>query len=353
MKYFTHYTLILVILFIGCKVDNSVNDLNLTNELEFVEIFSPGIKRDIHALELAYPYLYVAAGVNGLYRANLNQEVIKWEYLPALDTTKGIFEVNDIVVLNNEMVIATMNGIWKSIDDGNYWNRAEEGIDYIFGAYCIEHSPHNPDVLVTHVGRSYIYWTENSGQNWNLFDTGIRHDSFSDIYWNPQREGEVWITAWAGSFQQAPVLYCLEDYGKKLKVQIDTDELFGGDATFRIISDIIFDMRANSKIYLAMSGYPYINESGDGGYTWTSQPIDSIFVRKIIQDMNQNDKFYVIGYRGLYSSKDDLISFTYLGDSNEPNIEEAIFNYVVHDYLNNRLFIASCSKIFLVNLPSE
>ena len=196
-------------------------------------------------LVLAEPFLYVCAGSDGVWRRNIRQGGLEWQYLGLRDTLIGKYTnvgALDMDILGEDILVA-YNGsaphvnpestvaVWRSTNGGQSWFRSDGGIVETIPDPRNEHnvinslqrSPHNPDVVLAVIGPAK-YCSTRHGYTWIL--VAGRRDVAANmdfVRWNHYRRGQVWFYGETSVF--APYMFRSTDYG----------ETFGGSVDFKAL----------------------------------------------------------------------------------------------------------------------
>lgn len=325
---------------------------------------------DKFALRLAIeePYLYVCAGSDGVWRKNIRQPRVDWEYLGLRDTTLGKYTnvgALDMDVLDGEILVA-YNGsaihikpestvaIWRRTKEGNYWLRSDSGIvetipdprnEYNI-ITSLARSPHREKVVLARIGPA-IYRSENSGYKWELI-SGQRGvlANMDVVRWNPSRLGEAWFFGVSSVF--SPYLFHSIDYG----------ETFGGNVNFSALGfrsdgavyDVAFDTGNSNTVYAATS-YGVI-KSNDGGVLWQTTAInlpDKGFVFRMASHPSLASALYFAGGQRVYTTSDGGVNVRLIG-----KIERGFITSLAVDIQHNELYVGTTQGgIFALNLEVD
>lgn len=301
-------------------------------------------------MDMDYPYLYVAAFTDGLWRIDISNNEFPLKYLPVPDSANDIYEVDDVAASGDDIIVTTYRRIWHSVDGGETWINSEDGIEEFYHALSVARFPDIPERIITDMGLSTkVYWSNNNGIMWHPFDTGIRTD-ISWIKCNPYKNGETWIYGSAGEIGfGTPYLYCVEDYGKKLKLEVDMADQFECIEGYQHVTSIDFDQDDSNIVYLSVSSsIKSTYKSIDGGYIWRELTSDTLYVYRFAKDSRYTGRFYVVSScNNIYLSLDTLHTFQWIAGL--PEEEEATMD-IEYDIEKENLFIAVENGVYVLAL---
>lgn len=338
--------LIVVFLFIVSCDKDSVSP-SYDNNVK--KIFSGTVSE----MDMDYPYLYVAAYTDGLWRIDISNDDYQLKYLPLLDSTKNITIADYVDAYGNKIIVTTMNGIWRSIDGGNNWVKAENGIEKINQVAGIGRFPQNPIRIITFGNDSTIFYSDNEAESWQLFYPEIRGNAIL-IKCNTYIEGEAWMVSIPLSgWGYMTCLSCINDYGKELKHIVDIDNLLGAESDdFTIASEIDFD-QDNIFILIHNASNSFVYKSSDGGYNWLriyDSISDSIQISSFVKDPRFQHIFYLTDIENnIYLSKDTFQTFQCIGKFPTKEKEEFIYR-LVYEIEKNRLFAMTGYGLYVISL---
>ena len=89
-------------------------------------------------------------------------------------------DTNTIYIGTTEHGARTGNGLWKSIDTGSTWTRANNGMEDDSSVYVILIQPKQSNVLLAGTGEG-IYSSTDGGASWNQVATGTTRDMEYDL----------------------------------------------------------------------------------------------------------------------------------------------------------------------------
>ena len=329
------FPLIFLYLF-GCSNSTS----SPIDNSKLIKIFDKTVNR----IEIEYPYLYVAAWTDGLWRIKIDDGSNSIEKLMLPDSVDGISKVADVTVSGNDILVSTLTSIYHSLDDGKNWIQSTEGIPYISALNSIERFKSYPERIIAPQAES-IYWSDNNAQNWHNSNINLpRTSSDTFIKIDPLDNGIAWIYGWDDlSF---PWLCCISDHGKNLKHWVNLSDLFGFNYHLISIRDFVFDIRDNHILYLSVSTQPRFFKSKNGGYEWEPIESDSIYIHAFVQDTSSPNLFYAADLRSIYTSNDTLHTFQFVCDIGEPKTEENIIHQLIFENSNKLLYIATYAGVY-------
>lgn len=304
--------------------------------------------KSVNRIKIEYPYLYVAAWVDGLWRIRIDDGSNLVEKLELPDSVDGISKIADVTIFGNDIIVSTWNSIYQSRDSGLNWLQRTEGIPYIQNINSIERFNSIPENIITHNVNS-IYWSDNNAQNWNDSNLNLPHESSNTfIKISPIENGVSWIYGMTNL--SYPVLYCTSEYGKKLKLEVNLTELFGLNYHLISFRDFVFDNENSEILYFAASTHPPLYKSKNGGLNWEPILSDSIQVQTFSQAISKPNFFYASDLWNIYTSDDTLHTFDLVCSLGEPETEENIIHQIIFENISKKLFIATYTGIYSLSL---
>lgn len=220
------------------------------------------------------PYLYAAAGDDGVWRKNIRELGSSWEALGPEDSTQVHDSVRDLDVHGEDVLAAsTTVGVWRSLDAGQHWVRSDTGIrdTVIFqnqirirsSVTALRRAPDNPSIAVAAGGA--LFQATDGGMTWTL-TSGIRQSGvIQRLEWHPRKPGEVWVF-WSGQTGARIILRSL-DYGRtwgRLTIPVLREALGSTGGLY----SVAFDAAELDVIYAVETGRAAVR-SDDGGETWS------------------------------------------------------------------------------------
>jgi len=330
------YMLFLLIFTSSCTPD-------LPAEIVVDKIFS--IEGTLNRTDLDYPFIYIAADVNGFWRVDLSDNSHDALELPLLNTQLNILKANYIDANGNEVIALTEDKVWRSISSGTVWYESDNGIDRIFYPKALSRSTTDPRKLFFINNGEAMYYSLNWGEDWQK-GVDVSVEDFNNSYWDPYNGGTIWIDGINGSQEQ--FVMCVENYGNTQKdISIPTyDEAewcssleFFGSAIYMRTSD-------NSEKHIIKS----VNE----GETWseieTDYP-DSIVISRFFNDPSHAGTFYLTDEENeyIYRSTDTLKTFSEFIPLNFENEDEYIHK-IYYEPMISSLILVTHYGIYLVSL---
>lgn len=257
---------------------------------------------DVRRLELDPPYLYVAAGKDGLFRRVVHQNNSRWEHLGFADTTGNERAgVTDIDALGEDLLLSQWTvpsgaAVWRSPDGGESWLRANAGLldstcaDRPRVIFALERSPHRPEIALA--SKMILFRSLDGGSTWTLLDFAFPPGPcvagvHGNVYWNPQREGEAWEDD-VGGIGGNTVLRST-DFGVTWK--------WTGLDLF-VVSGVTFDTEDPNVIYVGhIDG---LLNTTDGGATW-QEVLPEPAVRAVTAHPSVLDLLYAVREKHIWS----------------------------------------------------
>ncbi len=237
------------------------------------EWYSLGFEdKTVIRLRLFKPYLYACAGLDGLWRKDIQTEDSDWEYLGLSDTSLGnggALDIIDVIVNseNPEEMLAAINtapdptahGIYKTEDDGDTWFVSDSGTSYRF-------PPPWDDELYYSAPRIFLrtpydlfaagtglYHTSNFGDSWEKIPS-VGSSYLHDFKNHPSDPNVLWLGG-TGIIENSDLFLSI-DGGNTWNEIIDP---------YHGVRSIAFDASDVSTVYL---GVGIIVKSTDFGASW-------------------------------------------------------------------------------------
>ncbi len=291
-------------------------------------------------LQFSEPYVYVCARKDGLWRKNIRQESIDWEYLGFADTNLTVGEgVYDVVINrhNNNWLLVTFyedfgisHTVFRSYDGGDSWLPADSGLGISGTPYYQQQNlflNHPNHILAS--GGAYIARTTDFGDSWHLITANNvlfieafeYHRVFFDNIWMGGESG-----FWSGIVEKSTDsgFNWFSVYGDWMSPTIYDIALDPVDANIAYISEgaqilktidggqnwtkngfgnvLLSHKNISGKLLAAGLGF-FIKITYDYGLTWhqIEKPIPSnIYVLDMIWD-EQKEIIYIGTHSGVYS----------------------------------------------------
>ena len=154
-------------------------------------------------------------------------------------------------------------GVWKSTDGGDTWNRLANGLFAEADIRAIAVRPDNTNILFAGTEKG-LYHSDSAGQTWSQVDSPMNDLQIWSIAINPSNPDIIYVGTCPSD------LFKSDDNGKtwcKLDVEL-ADECAGG-AIIPRVTTIKIDSEDTNSIYagIEIDGFRH---STDGGETWTT-----------------------------------------------------------------------------------
>lgn len=288
-------------LFISDTLIDSSNVLSVQTE-EYVWRFIGLQDNFALRLKIAEPYLYVCAGVYGLFRTDIYNPENNWEYLGLADTSLGFYinrGVQDVLTnsQNPDWLLVTFTpdlgtdpSTFKSQDGGTSWIPADSGLVITIGGYLLHfHLLRFLEYPGKIVAAGHGVWhSENFGDFWQYYtiDFGIWVNAFEK---HPVYPNIVLLGGEGVGFD--PWLFYSNDYGQNW-TEINLLQVVPVD---NAVYSIAFDCQDPNIFYIGMQGA--IIKTSDGGQSWISPLITNpsgYFFRAILTDPNNTNHLWAV-----------------------------------------------------------
>ncbi|MEA3391428.1 MAG: hypothetical protein U9Q91_00455 [Candidatus Marinimicrobia bacterium] len=297
-------------------------------------------------IDLDYPYLYVAAWRDGLWRIYISDDNFDTTNIQVMDPSESFSEVYDVTAEGDDIIVSTLTRIWRSEDGGNSWVNIGNNA-FLMG---IDRFPNQPEkIFYDKYYYPVVYYSEDNGNTWDSTQTDIQTaDSFIRI--NPFKEGEAWIYGIRGGTGfGTPYLFCVDSCGKYFKLEVDMQNDLHCEDGLNHVNSIAFDPDEPDNIFLCVTvPGKTIFKSTDGGYNWQETLTDSLLIIKMCNDAIISDKFYALCTDSkLYCVTDNFQIFQLLG---EVTYESGGPIDMIHDPVRNLLLISETIGVKVVKL---
>jgi len=339
-----------VLFILNCEKDSSP-----VEDEFYVTITQHGFD-DKYALRLDFsdPYLYVAAGSDGVWKKDVGDLSGEWQYLGLRDTSLGKYTdvgALDIDVLENDILVA-YNGsaphilpdssvsVWRSTNGGVDWFRSDNGIpetiddQYEYNIFTsLQRSPHQPNIVIGGIDAAK-YRSTDGGINWSML-SGQRGVAVGDclVRWNPFQPGEIWYFGETALF--APYFSVSKDYGLERKAGLPWDSL--GCTYDGAVYDVAFDAGDPDIVYATSSCG--LLKTSDGGYTWERNALqipDDGLVYRMIHHPSEGKVLFLAGSRQIYATFNGGVNVQKIGE-----IEKGFITSLIWGSAVNQLFIGT------------
>lgn len=334
-------------------------EVPLPEELEFL-----GFEDKIAvSMGFAEPYLYVAAGRDGVWKRDV-QRLTDWEYLGLADTSFDHYlyaGAQDIDVLENDILVAynhsTSNvepinsvGIWRSVDGGANWFRSDSGIPETLSNPELEYNtirdiarvPYPDPEIVLAVRGPAVYRSMDSGDSWSLVygETGMA--AITDyVRWNPNKPGQAWF--FGVTSVAAPYLRWMSDYGTTLESYVDFVRSLGFPSDGSV-TDVAFSSDDHKVVYAATT-YGVI-KTKDGGNTWQTDAIalpDTAFVLRMAHHPSIWGTLFLAGVRQVLVTENGGKSVRLLA---EIECDRCVIISLLYEPALNKLFVGTLQGVY-------
>ena len=175
--------------------------------------------------------------------------------------------VNELVSFSDRaghsgILAATNNGMYRSFDPGQGWDRIAYGVGFDVRTTCISTSPQNPSMILVGTATSGVLVSHDGGETWQQVSAIPTTSAVNVIVQDPKRSAFIYV----GTRQ---AFYMSQDGGEHWSRR-------GGDLPFGDFTSILINPRNTDEIF---AGNAYQNEqkpekgggvyrSNDAGTTW-------------------------------------------------------------------------------------
>jgi photosystem II stability/assembly factor-like uncharacterized protein len=211
----------------------------------------------------AEPYLYASAGEDGLWRKNLQYANSEWQFLGLGGQISSI--VWDVAVSPDNpdwLLAATTVGVFRSLDTGNSWAFARNGLEYLYDADTFYSRPvrflQHPNYILG-AGEG-LFRTDNFGDSWTKISISVPGGFPYAFVMHPRFHNVMWMGG--DTMIEEPFLQKSADAGVTWQT-IELDSLVGLVSN---VNAIACHPQDKDIVYV---GYDdEIVKTTDGGQTW-------------------------------------------------------------------------------------
>ncbi len=259
------------------------------------------VKYQIFGFEVERPFIYLVAGVEGLWRKKYINADASWEYL-GFAKKEGGSPMVDLSV-NGDSLLAADNEthFWYSDDSGKNWkNTRLNNFGYLWD---LERSPHDTKIIISIVEGKYLFKSIDNGRSWNMFfKTNARMGGLGQIFWHPYKKGEFWAMGFDG-FNSKGIMAGFTNNGDELKSELDFKSDF-----YPEIKDALYMVfnSNNSEVFYTLAPRGEIYKTENGGLSWQLLINSNNFFSSIIEDPRYSDSYFLFGPSKIFYSKDGL-----------------------------------------------
>ena len=227
-------------------------------------------------LKLYDSYLYVCAGIFGLWRRDIQNTGLDWEYMGMADTSmwpytdRGVQEVlvysqnPDWILVYFQPIGGDQHAIFRSLDGGSTWSPADSGMDLTYGGYKYPGRLHRflkyPDRIIGADGG--VWYTFNFGEFWQYDESQFGAGQVYAFERHPINHNTIWLGGEGFAFD--PRLGFSTDAGHTWS-KIDLQKVVPYD---NAVYSIAFGLHNPNIVYVGMQGA--IIKTTDCGQTWIS-----------------------------------------------------------------------------------
>ena len=351
MKKFKHQLLVVFlfsIIWSGCSKDFSpfkiLHNDNRTEEWVFMGPDSVHFYR----IRLFGDYLYGLSVSQGLYRIK-KYKTNEWEFLGLAGLKKGYaFGLSDFLVLNDTIIAAGSDYMYRSTDNGVTWDTTSFiGYSFTFGQ-----SNNDNRIVIAGNQQAQMFITKDFGRTWEkCYDpyngAGVNLE-FYDIAFNPNNPDEIWASACP--FDPYPFLIRTINLGKTWETIMSFYKSPEGEYNLDWIPSIAFSPTNDSTVYLGMRR---VWKTTDNGKTLTeffnvfpdSTPQDEVYGFYSSIEVNPDDSKEIF----ISESKKGVFHTINEGKTWENNIlsdKASGYAYLSIDWGNRILFVLVSRHIY-------
>jgi len=223
----------------------------------------------VSELKLINDYLYACAGRDGLYRHNITNGNMRWEYLGLADTAvERTLEsgVTDVLSLDDNLLVSytagdllQKRGVYRSTDAGVTWLASDSGMistpEHPVTSQVIRllQLPSTPSVIFAGTTTSLVYASDNSGRSWTAVYGTVHAGAINyAIRFNQRTANEIWVGGETGRF--APYLLHSTNLGQTWVGPIWFPPNIGPYTYDNAVYDIAIHPTNDSVLYFGMLG---------------------------------------------------------------------------------------------------
>jgi photosystem II stability/assembly factor-like uncharacterized protein len=337
--------LCIAILFVGCSEDSKENIIGtgeVTLEPGWINLGLEGSRT--YDLVLDWPYLYAAAGSDGLFRRRADTQS-EWTLLGFENTAGNVFyrgPLTVVVLANGDILtgLGTGNdgtGLYRSEDNGATWEASDTGI-------ADENAPNASTIYdleansaadqVVFAGGYGLYRSEDAGKTWTLVwghPAGMAY-SFRNITCCPEDPSLAMAGGTTSGFESFFIKSA--DGGANWQ----TSRIYCNPVTDSFVA-AAFDPVDPNIAYAGM-GMVGLVKTVDGGATWAPAGAVDERLTSIAHDPTTSGHLYFADWDYLYESTDGGETGIVLDCPNEGRISD-----LVYDPSRNALYLATASGV--------
>ena len=351
MKKFKHQLLVAFlfsIIWSGCSKDFSpfkiLHNDNRTEEWVFMGPDSVHFYR----IRLFGDYLYGLSVSQGLYRIK-KYKTNEWEFLGLAGLKKGYaFGLSDFLVLNDTIIAAGSDHLYRSTDNGVTWDTTSFiGYSFTFGQ-----SSHDKSIVIVGNYEAQMFITKDFGRTWkkcyDQFNLGGCWVDFQVIKFNPNNTNEIW----AGARSWYPNAFVTRsiDGGMNWTTIIEANESPEGKDYMDWIFSIAFSPVKDSAVYLGMRR---VCKTTDNCKTFTeffnvfpdSTPQNKVngFYHSIAINPDDSEEIFISeSSKGVFHTLDNGKTWKNYNLSDKT----LGYSYIVVDWVNRILFVLVSRHIY-------
>lgn len=301
-----------------------------------------------YTMDIDAPFIYAALEDQGLWRKNFKIDNGIWEYIGLLDTTfsNGIDGARDVDAFENDIMVASrLERIWRSLDGGETWFKAEPGFIGKDGEdlriFNVERSPKDKNIIYAVENDKSLFLSKDNGYTWEIVinEEFSGSSDMSNIRLNPHNPSEVWTFGSGGGPQSLSSFIGWSQFGSKVKVNVNIGNLLGNGLRDWVL-DMAFDSGSGEIIYIRTTKGFY--KSMDGGLSWqkTGKFIQNTSFYSLIADPRDTNSLFLAKYDSVYHSNDGLESIKFVGKFRENGDKR----FGVKLKINNEFLIIGANK---------
>jgi hypothetical protein len=303
-------------------------------------------------LKLYDPYLYVCAGIYGLWRHDIRNAGFDLEYIGMADTNmspytdRGVQEVlvfsqnKNWILVYFQPIDATDHAIFRSIDGGDNWSPADSGMTWSYRGYEYPGRLHRfleyPDRII---GAGHgVWYTFNFGEFWQHDESQFGAALVYSFQRHPISKNTIWLGGEGLAFD--PMLGFSTNVGYTW-TEIDLQQVVPYD---NAVYSIAFDLNDPKIVYVGMQGA--IIKTTNGGQTWISPLVThplGYFYRSILSDPNNAFHLWAVAGTDFIETWDKGATWQTLDNPIPQNT--GVFDMVWHDNTET-IYIATLDGVY-------